>query len=110
MGVAPVAVVAVRPVKRWPAVVAVHGNNRIVLAKVDVVELPGTRVPVPLVVGVVPARIRVIGIVPGIHGCVECADSDSGIAGSETHGNREVAPGILPGRGVRMPGDRKSDQ
>lgn len=87
----------------------VEGNHGVVLANVEVIVPPGTRVPVPLIVGIVPAGIRVIDIVKGIHGCVGCADSESGTAGSKAQGHREVAPGILAGRGVRTPYDREPD-
>ena len=47
-----------------------------------------------------------MGTVPGIH--VGCPDSDA--ADPEAKGNREAAPGILSGRGVRAPGDCESNQ
>ncbi len=98
-GVAGVTVVAVGRVVGGP-----------VGAEVETIVRMGTRVPVPLVVGVVPAGIRVVGIVPGVHCRVGSADSETDPAGSEADGNREAAPRILSGCSVRSPADRESDQ
>ena len=101
--------VAVGPVVLTPAgaVIRVHRNNGIILANVDAVVPRVTCVPVPLVI---PAGILEVDIVQRIHGRVRCADSQTGAPGSEAHGNRRVAPGILCSRGARAPGGRESDQ
>ena len=65
----------------------VEGNHGVVLANVDVVVPPATRVRVPLKEGIVPAGIRVVGIVKGIQSRVGCADSESGTAGSKAQGH-----------------------
>jgi hypothetical protein len=105
-----VPVIAVRAVVGRPRGVSVEARRHIGIASapVDASEFKGTVVPVEIVVGVVPAGIVVVEIVPRIHRRIGRSDSETNT--SEAERNGELAPGILSGRGVRAPGDRESDQ
>ena len=104
-----VTVIAIRTVVGWPPGVPVEARRHIgATSAMDASEFKGTVVPVKIVVGVVPAGIVVVDIVPRIRRRIGCSDAET--KASEAKRDGEPAPGILSRGGVRAPGDRESYQ